>query len=394
MQTRRVDPPAPPQGADCLVESAALWHGTRVGSVVLMGPGDAAASLDLAARTAAAMIAAALRARLDALDLRQAGREPVIPEIIGRSPAIVALRHEILRAAAVPFPALVEGESGTGKELVARALHRLSPRRDRRFAAVNCAAFTDELIEAELFGHARGAFTGAIAPRPGLIEDAHAGTLFLDEVSELSPRAQAKLLRVVQEREIRRVGENAARPVDVRLVAATNVPLVEAERAGRFRADLRFRLAVIRLTLPPLRDRLEDVPVLAQVFWRQMAGEANKAARLGVDALAALCRHDWPGNVRELQNTLAALVVLAPDRGRVRARHVAAVLTPGGSADARVSLDAARRTFEQRTVALALARHAGRRTAAARELGLSRQGLSKALKRLGLSEPRDRVGVA
>ena len=147
-----------------------------------------------------------------------------IPEIVGDSPLIEAVRDAVVRAAAAPFPVLVEGESGTGKELVARALHRLGPRRDHRLSAVNCAALNDELVEAELFGHTRGAFTGAVGPRAGLFEDAHGGTLFLDEVTELSPRAQAKLLRVLQEREVRRVGENQARSIDVRIIAACNVP--------------------------------------------------------------------------------------------------------------------------------------------------------------------------
>lgn len=307
---------------------------------------------------------------------------------------MAAVRDEIVKAAGVPFPVLVEGESGTGKELVARAIHRLSARRDRRFCAVNCAALSDDLVEAELFGHARGAFTGAVAPRSGLFEEAHAGTLFLDEVGELSPRAQAKLLRAVQEREVRRVGENAPRPVDVRLVAATNVGLSDAVGAGRFRQDLHFRLAVIRLCLPPLRDRIEDIPLLAESFWRQVAQARSTRARLGPDALAGLSRHAWPGNVRELQNAIAALVMIAPERGRVGARHVRQVLGASGADAPWISLDAARRTFEQRTIATALARHAGRRTAAARELGLSRQGLAKAIKRLGLAPDERATGVA
>ena len=374
-------------------EAEIRFHGERIGFVTAVGPAPAAEPLSLALQTVAALLAPSLRARLDALDL-VAAREPLVPEIVGRSPAIASLRREISRAAAVPFPVLIEGESGAGKELVARALHRLSPRRDRRFSAVNCAALTDELVEAELFGHARGAFTGAVAPRPGLFEDAHAGTLFLDEVSELSARAQAKLLRAVQEKEVRRVGENAARAVDVRLIAATNVPLDQAVAAGRFRTDLRFRLAVVRLTLPPLRDRVEDVPLLAQTFWRHLSRETTKRAPLGADALAALCRHDWPGNVRELQNVMAALLVVAPERGIVRARHVVSVLASAAPGAPTMPLDAARRTFEQRAVATALARHAGRRAAAARELGLSRQGLSKAIKRLGLVPGRDRADVA
>jgi transcriptional regulator with PAS, ATPase and Fis domain len=381
--------------ADDVVAAPAKYGSEAIGWVIARGDPDAQASLRLGVDAVAAVAGPAIRTRLDAL-AALAARDRLVPELIGRSPAIVSVRQAVARAAAVPFPVLIEGESGTGKELVARALHRLSPRRDRRFCALNCAALADELVEAELFGHTRGAFTGAVGPRTGLFEDAHAGTLFMDEVSELSSRAQAKLLRAVQEREVRRVGENVTRPINVRLVAATNRPLSEAVQAGRFRADLQFRLAVVRIDLPPLRERLEDVPVLAQTFWKQLVRETGKRAWLAPDALAALCRHAWPGNVRELQNVVSSLVVLAPERGRVGARHVRLVFAsqqPTLFEVPVVPLEVARRTFERRTVATALARHAGRRTAAARELGLSRQGLTKAIKRLGLTAPDDR-GVA
>jgi DNA-binding NtrC family response regulator len=345
--------------------------------------------------TLAALIAPALRTRLDAQALVRDAHVRA-PEILGHSLAMTAIREAAARAAVTMFPVLIEGESGTGKELVARALHRLSPRRDRSFQAINCAALTDELVEAELFGHTRGAFTGAVGVRVGLFEQAQGGTLFLDEVSELSLRAQAKLLRVLQEREIRRVGENASRAVDVRLVAATNAPLDEGVRRGVFREDLMFRLAVIRIRMPALRDRLEDVAGLAQAFWRQMLADTNKRAVLGADAIAALHRHAWPGNVRELQNAMASLAVIAPATGRVSERHVHQVLGERMAPDtaAGVPLDEARQLFERRLVAAALARHGGRRSAAAQELGLSRQGLSKALRRLGLGTGEDSVGVA
>jgi len=266
-------------------------------------------------------------------------------------------------------------------------VHRLSARRDRRFAALNCAALTDELVEAELFGYVRGAFTGAVNNRIGLFEESNGSTLFLDEIAELSPRAQAKLLRVLQEREIRRVGDHLSRPIDVRVVAATNVALSKAAATGRFREDLLFRLAVVRLRVPPLRERVEDVPLLAQSFWRQLIAQSGKRAALGPDAVAALCRHSWPGNVRELQNVVAALVVGAPTRGRVTARHVTQILSET-SVETDVAgtstLNQARAAFERRIVATALARHGGRSGSAARELGLSRQGLAKAMKRLGL----------
>jgi len=177
----------------------------------------------------------------------------------GPSAAMAEVRRQVRRAAAAPYPVLILGESGTGKELIAKAIHAGSARRVRRFCAVNCAALSDDLFETELFGHARGSFTGASADRPGLFEEADGGTLFLDEVGELSPRAQAKLLRAIQEGEIRRVGENHPRRVDTRIVAATNRPLGDEVKAGRFRHDLLYRLDVVRITVPPLRERPEDV---------------------------------------------------------------------------------------------------------------------------------------
>ena len=369
--------------------------GVTTGYVVVRGRSADCHSLQQSALILATLCGPAVRARLDTIASNASARHN-IPEIVGESPLMAAVRDGIVRAAAAPFPVLIEGESGTGKELVARALHRLGPRRDRRLSAVNCAALTDELVEAELFGHVRGAFTGAIGPRVGLFEESHGGTLFLDEVTELSARAQAKLLRVLQEREIRRVGENQSRAVDVRIVSACNTPIAEAVAAGRFRADLRFRLAVVRISLPPLRERAEDIPALTFAFWRRAATEAGTRAVLGPDALARLTRHAWPGNVRELQNAIAGLVVAAPARGRVSARHVEQVLShaaPVADLPA-IPLETARRTLERRVIMAALTRHAGRRHAAALELGLTRQGLAKALRRLGLAADENEAGVA
>jgi DNA-binding NtrC family response regulator len=337
----------------------------------------------------ASAIAAAVRIRIDVAAFSEQA-EGLAGELLGQSPAMVELRRAVARAAPTTFPVLIEGESGAGKELVARAVHRLSPRRDRRLAAINCAAMTDELIDAELFGHARGAFTGAIGARAGLFEDADRGTVFLDEVGELSPRAQAKLLRVLQEREVRRVGESQARAVDVRIVAATNRSLSAAAAAGQYRDDLRYRLAVVRIVVPPLRDRVEDIPLLAQAFWHQLVPARPTRAWLSPGALAALCRRPWPGNVRQLQNVIAGLILVAPERGRVTAQQVEAVVAAQDSADAvgGITLDQARRALDRQVVAGALARHAGCRAAAARELGVSRQGLSKLMARLALSPAR------
>jgi len=306
-------------------------------------------------------------------------------DIVGTSRAIELVRQAAERAAPVPYPVLIEGESGSGKELVARAIHRRGSRRDRTFCAVNCAALTDELLEAELFGHARGAFTGAVAERSGLFEEAHGGTLFLDEVGELSPRAQAKLLRTIQEGEVRRVGENVPRRVDVRVVAATNRNLRHEAASGRFRIDLLYRLDVVRIEVPALRDRPEDIPLLVERFWREASDRVNSRAVLSAALVAACSRYAWPGNVRELQNVLAALAVRAPRRGVVAVEALPVALS-GGPPTSMPTLDEARRDFEERFVRAALVRAGGHRGQTARELGVSRQGLTKLMTRLRLGD--------
>lgn len=337
----------------------------------------AAAVLTTTAAAAAPVVSAAVarRQRVAAATER---------ELLGATTAIEQVRRLIERAAAAPFPVLIEGESGSGKELVARAIHRASQRRDRAFRTLNCAAIPDDLAEAELFGHVRGSFTGAVADRTGVFEEAHGGTVFLDEVGELTPRAQAKLLRVVQEGEVRRVGENLSRRVDVRIVAATNRNLRTECEAGRFRVDLLYRLDVIRISVPPLRDRPEDVAALVDHFWRETTNRINSRATLAAPTVAALARYSWPGNVRELQNVLAALAVRSARRGVVPASALPpAIGAPQGSPAWR--LDEARRAFEERFIRAALARTGGHRGRAAAELGLSRQGLTKLMSRLGIS---------
>jgi transcriptional regulator with PAS, ATPase and Fis domain len=310
-----------------------------------------------------------------------------LPELVGGSDVMQHLRTAIVRAAASPFPVLVEGESGSGKELVARAIHAASQRRDRRFCALNCAALADGLVEAELFGHTKGAFTGAVGERTGLFEDAQGGTLFLDEVGELSAGVQAKLLRVVQESEVRRLGESRVRRVDVRIVAATNRSLSVEVEQDRFRRDLWYRLDVIRVTVPPLRARLEDIPALVRHVWSALGERTGHRAVLSPSAMSALGAYDWPGNVRELQNVLASMMVAGPKRGPIGAdalpSHIARVTALGRPA----SLAEARREFEARFVRAALARAGGRSTTAARELGVSRQGLLKLTRRLGIAPP-------
>ncbi len=323
-----------------------------------------------------------------------------VATMLGGSSQIVALRETIRRVADSQFPVVIIGESGSGKELVARALHQQSLRRLRRFCAVNCAALSDDLLEAELFGHARGAFTGALAERVGLFEEAHEGTLFLDEVGELSARAQAKLLRAIQEGEIRRIGENLPRRVQPRIVAATNRVLHKETSAGRFRDDLLYRLDVVRISVPPLRERLDDVPVLARAFWEQAVARSRSRATLDPETLAALARYDWPGNVRELQNVIARLAVQAPARGRLDPAALPLAIRTNTNTNTgsgtntlatpeAVPLDHARRAFEEQFVRAALTRHGGDLKLAALDLGVTRQGLHKLLARLGIDSTPD-----
>jgi transcriptional regulator with AAA-type ATPase domain len=312
--------------------------------------------------------------------------EPVQFDLVGISTPINEVRKAIARAANAPFTVLIEGESGSGKELVARAIHFAGCRRERRFCAFNCAAMPEDLVDAELFGHAKGAFTGAATERLGLFESADGGTVFLDEIGELSARAQAKVLRVLQEGEIRRVGEHFTRPFDARLVAATNRPLRGEVEARRFRQDLLYRLDVIRIHVPPLRDRVEDIPLLAARFWKQAAERIGSKAVLAQSTVSALARYDWPGNVRELQNVLTALAVASPARGVVGAAQLPAAIARGAQPAPDESLESARLEFEQRFVRAALARAAGHRGRAAAALGLSRQGLAKLMQRLHLDD--------
>ena len=330
-----------------------------------------------------AMSAAAAAPMLAAVMAREAHADTGHSEILGITTAIAELRQSVQRAAAAPFAVLIDGESGSGKELVARAIHRGSPRRHKSFCTLNCAALPDDLVEAELFGHSRGAFTGAVTDRAGVFEEAHGGTLFLDEIGELTPRAQAKVLRVVQEGELRRVGENVSRRVDVRIVSATNRALRQDVEGGRFRLDLLYRLDVVHITVPPLRDRREDIAELAGHFWRDATARVGSRATLGAATIAALARYDWPGNVRELQNVLAALAVRTPKRGVVPSSALPPPFADSGQGDA-FTLDAARRAFELRFVRAALVRTGGHRGRAAAELGVTRQGLTKLMTRLGI----------
>jgi transcriptional regulator with PAS, ATPase and Fis domain len=235
-----------------------------------------------------------------------------VENLVGQATPMVAIYKLVARVAGLDTTVLILGETGTGKEMVARAIHYASARADRPFVVVDCAALPESLFESELFGHERGAFTGAVTARRGLLETAVGGTCLLDEIGELSLPLQGKLLRVLQERTIRRVGSSESIPVDIRFVAATNRDLRKLVEEGRFREDLYFRLDVVTMTVPPLRERAEDVPLLAQHFLQKYATLTGKAVRgFARETLDLLTRHDWPGNVRELEHAVERAVALA-----------------------------------------------------------------------------------
>ena len=302
--------------------------------------------------------------------------------LVGRHPSMVRLYELIAQVAQTHAVVLITAESGTGKELVARAIHRQSPRRDQPFVAVNLAGIPDTLIESELFGHEKGAFTGATARKLGKFELAHTGTLFLDEVGSLRVDLQAKLLRALQEREVERLGGTRAVPVDVRVISATNADLKQAVRDRTFRDDLYYRLNVVPLTIPPLRDRKTDVPMLAEHFIRKYTREFKRDVRgISRGALPALIGYDWPGNVRELENVIARSVALAT-RPVIRLDDLPLDLSiheaGGRSGDAGAgvfTLKEARDRFEHAYVLRALERENWNQSRAARSLGVHRNTL-------------------
>jgi transcriptional regulator with PAS, ATPase and Fis domain len=286
------------------------------------------------------------------------------------------------RVAPSEVPVLITGESGTGKELIARAIHTHGARRDGPFISESCGAIPEPLLESTLFGHVRGAFTGADRARIGLFEAAHGGTLFLDEIGEMSAAMQAKLLRVLQEGELRPVGSERTRHVDVRIVAATHRDLPERVARGEFREDLYYRLAVVTLALPPLRDRRDDVEPLIAHFATKHAKGRN--VRIDRTALALLTSFTWPGNVRQLENEVHRALVLAPD-GVVRDEHLSpAVRESATGAPDEWNLKGQQEALERRLIQRALDRAGGNQTRAASLLGVSRFGLQKMIKRLSL----------
>jgi anaerobic nitric oxide reductase transcription regulator len=333
---------------------------------------------------------------------RQAAGQRPPPEVVGQSSAYKALRKEMELVAPTDLGVLISGETGVGKELVARGIHRRSTRADKPMVVINCAALPDALVESELFGHVRGAFTGAVGERRGKFELADGGTLFLDEVGELPLASQAKLLRVLQSGQLQRVGSDREHQVDVRVIAATNLDLAAAVREGRFRADLYHRLGAYPLRVPPLRERERDVLLLAGYFLEEARTRMGlRSLRLSAEAQAALLGYDWPGNVRELEHLIGRAVLRAlAASGEARPR----ILTvgppalelplaanpdaPSGPETTRTpvagDLRKAVEDFQRRQIAASLERYAGSWTEAARALGLDRANLNRLAKRLGL----------
>jgi two-component system response regulator PilR (NtrC family) len=316
--------------------------------------------------------------------------------LIGNGPAIQRVYELVAQVAETRANVLITGESGTGKELVARAIHASSERRDRAFVAVNCGAIPENLLESELFGHVKGAFTGAVSNKEGLFETADGGTLFLDEIGELPGALQVKLLRVLQEKTIRRVGGNGDRRIDVRILAATNKRLEDEVGANRFREDLYYRLNVIQIGLPPLRERREDVPLLVQHFIDRYARELGKPIEGASDAaMARLVEHSWPGNVRELENVIERAVALSRgDRIELEALPPNLLRAPGEPA-ARTSslpveganLEHLVNDYERGLLLEALQRAGGVKKRAAKLLGVSFRSFRYRLQKLGLDEP-------
>jgi two-component system NtrC family response regulator len=326
----------------------------------------------------------------DYRDLQQHLQSETFEGMLGTSPQMQAVFASIRKVATTDAPVLVLGESGTGKEMVAMAIHRRSARKDGPFVAINCSAIPETLLESELFGHEKGAFTGAHVQRKGRIESASGGTLFLDEIGEIPLPLQVKLLRFLQEQRIERVGGRQEIQVDTRVVAATNADLKKGMLEGGFREDLYYRLAVVIIYLPALREREGDIQLLAQEFLRRSAAETGKEGlAFDQDAVKAMSRHAWPGNVRELENRVKRAVIMA-ERKRLSVQDLE--LTSPMAAPHATSLKEARETIEREMINQALRKHGGKIAPAAADLGVSRPTLYELMEKLGIhrsdKEPR------
>jgi DNA-binding NtrC family response regulator len=341
------------------------------------------------------------RRRMATVGRRQAGepsarvdlsRQTTEPALVGHSPAIIQVMKTLARVAPSQASVLVMGETGTGKELVARTIHHFSDRADRRFVAVNCSALAEGLLESELFGHVKGAFTGASAARPGLFREADRGTLFLDEIGDISPGLQARLLRALQEHEIVPVGAETAVKVDVRVLAATHRDLPALVRDGRFREDLYYRLNVVTLVLPPLRERRQDIPLLLDHFLRSLAVRHGRGpVAVDTEAQRRLLGYDWPGNIRELQNVLERAVLLA-EQDVIGPEHLPAEVRPQGHPAAAPTRDSGQtwalrslEELEREHVQRVLTAMHGSREETARILGISRRTLTRMIQRWNLA---------
>ncbi len=314
---------------------------------------------------------------------KEGQRVTVFEDMLGTSPQMQGVFSFIRKVATTTAPVLLLGESGTGKEMAAVAIHRRGPRKDGPFIPINCNAIPENLLESELFGHEKGSFTGATMQRVGLVETAKGGTLFLDEIGELPPSIQVKLLRFLQEQRFQRVGGRQELASDARVIAATNVDLKAGINQGSFREDLYFRLAVLVISLPPLREREDDAVLLAQEFLQKYAAQNGRANIAFVpEALRAINRHPWPGNVRELQNRIKRAVIMA-DSKRITEKDLE--LSTGLGFSSSTTLKEARENVEREMVQRALKRNLGRISSAAAELGISRPTLYELMERLGIS---------
>ena len=330
-----------------------------------------------------------------------AGRDPFLRNIVGASPKMQRIFRLVTKVAPTDSSVLLLGESGTGKELIARSIHLQSRRAAGPFVAVNVGALPESLIESELFGYVRGAFTGAASEREGLVESADGGTLFLDEIGDMPPTTQVKLLRTLESSELRRLGDNHLRVVDIRVIAATHRDLPKAVAEGRFREDLYFRLNVVPIVVPPLRDRPEDVPLMAEHFIAQFCRELGRpAARLHPDALRVMLDYAWPGNVRELRNLMERVVLLEAE-DEIRVEHLPPEVT-GARGGARTHASAENvfppgvvrplAEVEKLAIEHALSVCGGNKTLAAKQLGISRQTLRTKLKEYALGDDPDEAG--
>ncbi len=329
------------------------------------------------------------------LKSRLVGREPgedaeTRPEsgpVIGVSRSSRLVQTLIDRVKDTDAPVFICGESGTGKELIARAIHERGIRKEKPFVAVNCAAIPDHLLESELFGHARGAFTGALRDKAGLIEEAHGGTFFLDEIGDLPLPLQSKLLRLLQEREIRRIGENRTKRVDVRFVSATNKNIEKEIELGNFRVDLYYRLRILTIDVPPLRERKNDLLLFVNYFVDKYCRDMKRErAFFSPRALDLLMDYAWPGNIRELQSEIQRCLILAGDGGLIKEEHLSPKINPQKEVCSTVSYgySQAKAEFEMRFLSQALLRFGRNKARTAEGIGLSRQGLFKLLKKHGL----------